>query len=82
MESGADAIKLEGESKRVGLRALVECEIPVMGHLSLIPQSVDAMGGSKVQGLKADDALRVLDVPIVCRRVAASLWSWKASRPS
>jgi 3-methyl-2-oxobutanoate hydroxymethyltransferase len=40
---------------------LVECEIPVMGHLGLTPQSVNAMGGFKVQGRKADDALRLLD---------------------
>jgi len=43
------------------VRALVNCEIPVMGHLGLTPQSVNAMGGFKVQGRKADDALRLLD---------------------
>jgi 3-methyl-2-oxobutanoate hydroxymethyltransferase len=63
LQRGADAVKLEGGSKRVEMiRALVECEIPVMGHLGLTPQSVNAMGGFKVQGgRKADDALRLLD---------------------
>jgi 3-methyl-2-oxobutanoate hydroxymethyltransferase len=43
------------------VRALVDCEIPVMGHLGLTPQSVNVMGGFKVQGRKADEALRLLD---------------------
>jgi 3-methyl-2-oxobutanoate hydroxymethyltransferase len=62
LKRGADAVKLEGGTKRVEMvRALVNCEIPVMGHLGLTPQSVNAMGGFKVQGRKADDALRLLD---------------------
>ncbi|MGC0718873.1 3-methyl-2-oxobutanoate hydroxymethyltransferase, partial [Escherichia coli] len=40
---------------------LVDCEIPVMGHLGLTPQSINVMGGFKVQGRKADAALRLLD---------------------
>ncbi|MFK4719146.1 3-methyl-2-oxobutanoate hydroxymethyltransferase [Bradyrhizobium niftali] len=43
------------------IRALIDCEIPVMGHLGLTPQSVNVMGGFKVQGRKADEALRLLD---------------------
>ncbi|MGY4509555.1 3-methyl-2-oxobutanoate hydroxymethyltransferase [Bradyrhizobium sp. USDA 3650] len=62
LQRGADAVKLEGGTKRVEMvRALVDCEIPVMGHLGLTPQSVNIMGGFKVQGRKADDALRLLD---------------------
>ena len=62
LQRGADAVKLEGGTKRVEMvRALVNCEIPVMGHLGLTPQSVNAMGGFKVQGRKADDALSLLD---------------------
>lgn len=57
----ADAVKVEGGGKRVEMiRALVNCEIPVMGHLGLTPQSVNAMDGFKVQGRTADDALRLL----------------------
>jgi len=59
---GADAVKLEGGARRAGMvRALVDCEIPVMGHLGLTPQSVNVMGGFKVQGRTTDDALRLLD---------------------
>lgn len=62
LQRGADAVKLEGGAKRAEIvRALVDCEIPVMGHLGLTPQSVNVMGGFKVQGRNADDALRLLD---------------------
>lgn len=62
LQRGADAVKLEGGGKRVEMiRVLVNCEISVMGHLGLTPQSVNAMGGFKVQGRSADDALRLLD---------------------
>jgi 3-methyl-2-oxobutanoate hydroxymethyltransferase len=55
-------VKLEGGARRVEtVQALVECEIPVMGHLGLTPQSVHAMGGFKVQGRGAEDALRILE---------------------
>jgi len=50
-EAGADAVKLEGGRKRCDLiRALQDCEIPVMGHIGLTPQSVNPLGGFKVQG--------------------------------
>lgn len=62
LQRGAAAVKLEGGAKRIEMvRALVDCEIPVMGHLGLTPQSVNVMGGFKVQGRKADDALCLLD---------------------
>ncbi len=62
LQRGAAAVKLEGGAKRIEIvRALVDCEIPVMGHLGLTPQSVNVMGGFKVQGRSADDALRLLD---------------------
>lgn len=50
-ETGADAVKLEGgvRMKEV-IRALVDIEIPVMGHIGLTPQSVNRIGGYKVQG--------------------------------
>lgn len=52
-EAGADAVKLEGGGKRLpAIRAILDAEIPVMGHLGLTPQSVLAMGGYKVQGRK------------------------------
>lgn len=56
-EGGAEAVKLEGGHKRVEMiEALVSAEIPVMGHVGLTPQSVNAMGGYRVQGKEIDDA--------------------------
>jgi 3-methyl-2-oxobutanoate hydroxymethyltransferase len=50
-ESGAEAVKLEGGSKRADLvRRMLDSEIPVMGHIGLTPQSLHKMGGYKVQG--------------------------------
>ncbi len=48
---GAEAVKIEGGEKRARLvQKLVDAEIPVVGHIGLMPQSVHAMGGYKVQG--------------------------------
>lgn len=56
-EGGAEAVKLEGGRKRVPMvTALVETEIPVMGHIGLTPQSVHAMGGYRVQGKMVEEA--------------------------
>jgi 3-methyl-2-oxobutanoate hydroxymethyltransferase len=62
LQRGASAVKLEGGARRADvIRVLVECEIPVMGHLGLTPQSVHAMGGFKVQGRGAQDAIQILE---------------------
>jgi 3-methyl-2-oxobutanoate hydroxymethyltransferase len=62
LQRGAQAVKLEGGAKRLPMvRALVDCEIPVMGHLGLTPQSVHKMGGFKVQGRAAADAVQILE---------------------
>jgi 3-methyl-2-oxobutanoate hydroxymethyltransferase len=50
-EGGAQAVKLEGGRRAVPqIRTLVQAGIPVMGHLGLTPQSVNALGGYRVQG--------------------------------
>jgi 3-methyl-2-oxobutanoate hydroxymethyltransferase len=50
VRAGAEAVKLEGGRVRLPVvEALLDAEIPVMGHLGLTPQSVHAMGGYKVQ---------------------------------
>jgi 3-methyl-2-oxobutanoate hydroxymethyltransferase len=57
VRAGAQAVKLEGGAKRVPVvEAILDAEIPVMGHIGLTPQSVHAMGGFKVQGREADAA--------------------------
>jgi len=60
-EAGAEAVKLEGGVRvRDEIRALVDCQIPVMGHVGLTPQSVHALGGFKIQGRTQEAADRVL----------------------
>jgi 3-methyl-2-oxobutanoate hydroxymethyltransferase len=50
-EAGAEAVKIEGGEKRAELiRRIIDAEIPVTGHIGLTPQSVNVMGGYKVQG--------------------------------
>jgi 3-methyl-2-oxobutanoate hydroxymethyltransferase len=51
MRVGANAVKLEGGARSVkAVRKLTQAGIPVMGHLGLTPQSVNAFGGFRVQG--------------------------------
>jgi 3-methyl-2-oxobutanoate hydroxymethyltransferase len=57
VRAGAEAVKLEGGTKRLPMvEAIIDAEIPVMGHLGLTPQSTHVMGGFKVQGRQADAA--------------------------
>ena len=62
VRAGAGAVKLEGGRKRVdAVRAILDAEIPVMGHVGLTPQSIHAFGGFKVQGKTIDTAAIVDD---------------------
>jgi 3-methyl-2-oxobutanoate hydroxymethyltransferase len=59
-EGGAEAVKVEGGERRIELIArLVDAEIPVMGHVGLTPQSVNALGGFRVQGKTGEAARQV-----------------------
>ncbi len=60
IRAGAKAVKLEGGQDRVSMiEAIVNAEIPVMGHLGLTPQSVLALGGYKVQGKSTNAAVEI-----------------------
>jgi 3-methyl-2-oxobutanoate hydroxymethyltransferase len=61
VEGGAECVKIEGGRKRLRMiSALLDAEIPVMGHLGLTPQSVNAMGGYRVQGKVREQAEELL----------------------
>lgn len=61
-EGGAQGVKLEGGVDAAEtIRRIVNVGIPVVGHVGLLPQSVHAMGGFRVQGKTQEDAQRVLD---------------------
>jgi 3-methyl-2-oxobutanoate hydroxymethyltransferase len=61
VRAGAGSVKLEGGRKRLPMvEAILDAEIPVMGHLGLTPQSVHAMGGFKVQGKEHGAAMELV----------------------
>ncbi len=61
-EAGAQAIKLEGGvTVAEKVRNIVNCGIPVMGHIGLTPQSIHQFGGYKVQGRTPEAAARMLE---------------------
>ncbi len=60
-EGGAEAVKVEGGRKRVEIiEAIRNAEIPVMGHIGLTPQSVNEMGGYRVQGRNVGPAYEMI----------------------
>jgi 3-methyl-2-oxobutanoate hydroxymethyltransferase len=63
IQAGAHAVKVEGAkpSRIEAIKAILDAEIPVMGHIGLTPQSVNALGGFKLQGKNAEDARRLID---------------------
>jgi 3-methyl-2-oxobutanoate hydroxymethyltransferase len=61
-EAGADAVKIEGGAFRSPLvETLLANGIPVMGHIGLTPQSINAFGGYKVQGKAAPEAEKLIE---------------------
>jgi len=60
-EGGAQAVKLEGgEHMAATIRAIVDIDIPVVGHIGLTPQSIHRMGGFRVQGREEEQARKIL----------------------
>ncbi|MEG0291208.1 MAG: 3-methyl-2-oxobutanoate hydroxymethyltransferase [Anaerovoracaceae bacterium] len=61
-ETGAHAVKLEGGATVTEqIKAIVDASIPVVAHIGLTPQSVNAFGGFKVQGKSEEAAQKLLD---------------------
>lgn len=60
-EGGAHTVKLEGgASLAPTVRRIVDCDIPVMGHIGVTPQSVNALGGYRVRGRSPEQAAQLL----------------------
>lgn len=72
-QEGAAAVKLETgvESILPTVRAIVDAGIPVMGHIGLVPQSINALGGYKVQGRKEEEAERLIDLALKIQQAGA-----------
>src|SRR4030042_1032638 len=61
-EAGCQAIKLEGGVTVADkVKRIVDCGIPVMGHIGLTPQSINMLGGYKIQGKSPQAAARLLE---------------------
>jgi len=61
-EARAQAVKLEGGAVVCPqIEAIVNAQIPVMGHIGLTPQSVNMFGGFKVQGKNSEDAQKLIE---------------------
>ena len=71
IRAGAHAVKVEGgkPSRISTIAAILDAEIPVMGHIGLTPQSVNALGGFRLQGKGADDARRLIDEAVALEEV-------------
>jgi 3-methyl-2-oxobutanoate hydroxymethyltransferase len=71
-EGRAGAIKLEGGREIVPqVEAIVKASIPVMGHLGLTPQSINAFGGFKVQGKNEENAKKIIEDAIALEQAGA-----------
>ena len=71
-ETGASAVKLEGgKSVCEQIRAITEAGIPVVGHIGMTPQSVNAFGVFKVQGKGEENAKRVLEDALAVQEAGA-----------
>jgi 3-methyl-2-oxobutanoate hydroxymethyltransferase len=65
-ESGAEAVKVEGGTRMKDvIRGIADCDIPVMAHIGLTPQSINRMGGFKVQGKGAAEDMVLEDAKAV-----------------
>ncbi|MCH8277166.1 MAG: 3-methyl-2-oxobutanoate hydroxymethyltransferase, partial [Bacteroidetes bacterium] len=61
-EGNAQAVKIEGGLEMVEtIKRVIECGIPVMGHIGMTPQSINNLGGPKIQGRKADSQNYLLE---------------------
>jgi 3-methyl-2-oxobutanoate hydroxymethyltransferase len=69
-EAGAAAVKIEGARVDV-VRALVDAEIPVMGHVGLTPQSIHRFGGFKVQGRGAEARRALVEAAVALEEAGA-----------
>ncbi len=71
-EGGVEAVKIEGGVRRADIvRAIVEAEVPVMGHIGLTPQSLLTMGGYRVQGKTLEAARELIEDAIALERAGA-----------
>ena len=71
IHAGAHAVKVEGgkPSRIKTIEAILDAEGPVMGHIGLTPQSLNALGGFKVQGKGSEEARRLIEEAVALEQV-------------
>ena len=70
IKAGANAVKMEGGREiATKVEALVQSGIPVMGHIGLLPQSINAMSGYKIQGKTKDKAMTLIDDALLLEKM-------------
>ncbi|MCR4394380.1 MAG: 3-methyl-2-oxobutanoate hydroxymethyltransferase, partial [Dehalococcoidales bacterium] len=71
-EAGTQAVKLEGGTVVAEkVRRLVECGIPVMGHIGLTPQSIHQLGGARIQGKTLEAARKLIEDAVALEQAGA-----------
>jgi 3-methyl-2-oxobutanoate hydroxymethyltransferase len=71
-EGGAQGVKLEGGVSVASVtRRIVDCGIPVMGHIGLTPQSIHQLGGFKAQGKTLATAMKLIDDALALEQAGA-----------
>ena len=71
-EGGVDAVKMQGGKEMAHIiKAIADAGVPVMSHVGLLPHRVHLMGGFKMQGRTAQDALRIIDNAIAIEEAGA-----------
>lgn len=71
-EGGAEAVKIEGGREMIKtIKAMIDADIPVMGHIGLTPQAVHKMGGYKVQGREKTQAERLKEDALLLQEAGA-----------
>lgn len=71
-KAGAQAVKLEGgKAVQKQVAAILKAGIPVMGHGGMLPQSVEKLGGYKVQGRDSNQAEKIFEDALLLDRLGA-----------
>ena len=71
-EAGTHAVKIEGGTTVADkIKRMVDCGIPVMGHIGLTPQSINQLGGSRIQGKTPEAAQKLLEDALAVEQAGA-----------
>lgn len=71
-EGSAQAVKVEGGANlKETIKAIVDMDIPVMGHIGLTPQSIHRMGGYRVQGRNEEQSMRIREAAAAVEEAGA-----------